>query len=78
MLENKMVAKTGVLYSQYIASWRKYGSTVYGLTFRDWLAFEGCTDREIEAIVDLATTGSNGLDISAKEFWVKRHLNPYK
>lgn len=77
MFENKKVAKTGIQYSRYIASWRNYGSTVYGATFEKWLASEGCTSEEIAEIAEMATCGKMELEKSAHEFYREKHLNPY-
>ena len=58
MFENKKTAVQEVHYSRYIASWNNCGGGhYYGKQFAKWLNANGCTDSEIENILEMATCG---------------------
>ena len=67
MLENKKT-ETGVHYSRYIASWRNAGENYFGEMFEDWLKSEGCNEKEIREISEMAICGRLELETSAKIF----------
>lgn len=68
MFENLKTEKQGIRYSRYIASWINVGGQSFDTEFMDWLKSEGCTQREIIDIRELATCGKLELESSAKKF----------
>ena len=68
MFENKKTEKQGIRYSRYIASWINVGGERFDTEFMDWLKSEGCTQREIIDIRQLAECGKFELELSAKKF----------
>ena len=67
MYENKKTSK-GIYYSRYIASWLNATDGFIGVTFKNWLKHEGCTEAEVEEIYYLARNGKMELENSAKKF----------
>lgn len=67
MLENKKT-EAGIYYSRYIASWRNAVDNYFGCMFEDWLKSEGCSEKEIREIEEMAICGKLELEKSAKLF----------
>ena len=67
MLTNKKT-EAGIYYSRYIASWINAGGDYFGGIFEDWLKSEGCNEKEIREIVEMAICGKLELEKSAKFF----------
>lgn len=68
MFENKKTEVQGIHYSRYIASWRNVGGDYYGEQFAKWLKANGCTDKEIDDIREMASCGKMELELTAKSY----------
>ena len=68
MLENKITEAQWVHYSRYIASWQNSGGTYFGEQFAKWLKANGCTEKEVHDIREMATCGKLELEVSARKF----------
>lgn len=71
MFENKKTEVQEVHYSRYIASWKNAGGNYFGEQFEKWLKSNGCTEKEISEIREMATCGKMELETTA-EFYVKK------
>lgn len=68
MFDNKKVAKTGIHYTRYIASWRNVGGRFFDEEFEEWLMDEGCNETEIMEIRELAKCGKMELEHNASKY----------
>lgn len=71
--ENRKTEYQGIHYTRYIASWnKKGGGFYYGEQFAKWLKANGCTEKEIDDIRELATCGKLELEMNCKEYVLKQ------
>ena len=74
MFENKKTVAQEVHYSRYIASWNNCGGDhYYGEQFAKWLRANGCTEREIDDIREMATCGKMELELTAMIYVKKQN-----
>lgn len=75
MFENK-VAKTGIHYSRYIASFAEAGGNIRSFAFAEWLEELGLDKEEILEIRNLAWNGKMELEDHAKKWLKEKYPHP--